>query len=137
MKVQYTANEHFWENSSTQNVHLHSYHEYEIYMYLEGDCYYVVDGRKYDLTHGDVIIIRRHEMHRVFHRSPGAYRSVVLFITPEFFSENKCQDYEKAFLEYGKDNKIDSETVYSSGLQDALLRLKKYSKNEKIIRKNT
>lgn len=129
MKNYYNIDEHYWENSSTQVAKLHSHHEYELYMYLEGDCYYVVDGKKYDLTRGDIIIIRRHEMHRVFHRSAGVYRSVVLFLSPEFFSQNNCQEYEKAFLEYGKDNKIDSETVYSSGLQDALNRLKKYSKN--------
>lgn len=128
MELYFSVSEHAWENSSTQLTRLHSHHEYEVYVFLEGDCYYVVDGRKYELTPGDMIIIRRHEMHRVFHKSEGRYRSLVLFVSPEFFSENACKEYEKAFLEYGKDNKIDSSTVFSSGLQDALDRLKKYSK---------
>lgn len=129
MKSYYSISEHYWEHANAQSANLHSHHDYEVYMYLEGDCYYVVDGRKYDLSSGDIIIIRRHEMHRVFHRSQKAYRSFVLFVSPEFFDEQGCQNYEKAFLEYGKDNKIDSETAYSSGLRDAIDRLKKYSKD--------
>ena len=99
--------------------------------FLEGNSYYVVEGREYDLTLGDVIIIRKHEMHRVFHRATAKYRSLVLFVYPEFFTENDCEEYQQAFFDYGKDNKIDSSIVFSSGLQDAVDRLRKYSDNFK------
>jgi AraC-like DNA-binding protein len=125
----FTVSQHFWENASTQVARLHSHHEYEIYSFLEGDSYYLVDGRRYELKKGDVIIIRKHEMHRVFHKTFGRYHSYVLFVFPEFFEQNNCKEYEKAFLEYGKDNKIDAHTAFSSGLTDAMERLKKYSNN--------
>ena len=110
----FTVSQHFWENASTQVARLHSHHEYEIYSFLEGDSYYLVDGRRYELKKGDVIIIRKHEMHRVFHKTFGRYHSYVLFVFPEFFEQNNCQEYEKAFLEYGIDNKIPS-TIWNIG----------------------
>ena len=130
-KNYFSVSSHLWESSTLQQAKLHSHHEYEIYMFLEGNCYYVVEGRRYDLTPGDVIIIRKHEMHRVFHTSVARYHSLVFFVYPEFFKENGCEEYEQAFLDYGKDNKIDSSTVFTSGLQDAIDRLKKYSANYK------
>ena len=116
MEPNFVISKHTWANSSTQKAMLHSHHEYELYMFLKGDCYYVVEGRRYELTPGDMIIIRKHEMHRIFHNSFGEYSSFVFFFKPEFFSENNCLEYEDAFLDYSKDNKIDSHVVLSSGM---------------------
>ena len=119
MSDTFSISKHQWADSSTQIARLHSHHEYELYMFLKGDCYYVVEGRRYELTPGDMIIIRKHQMHRVFHNSSTEYSSIVLFFSPEFFSQNDCSEYEEAFLDYTKDNKIDSHVVLSSGIQDA------------------
>jgi AraC-like DNA-binding protein len=132
MENNFIISKHTWANSSTQKAMLHSHHEYELYMFLKGDCYYVVEGRRYELTPGDMIIIRKHEMHRIFHNSFGEYSSFVFFFKPEFFSENNCLEYEEAFLDYSKDNKIDSHVVLSSGIQDIIDRIIKYSNNFQI-----
>ena len=132
MEPNFVISKHTWANSSTQKAMLHSHHEYELYMFLKGDCYYVVEGRRYELTPGDMIIIRKHEMHRIFHNSFGEYSSFVFFFKPEFFSENNCLEYEDAFLDYSKDNKIDSHVVLSSGMQDIIDRIIKYSNNFQI-----
>lgn len=131
----YVVDEHYWENSLSHKVMLHSHHEYEIYMFLEGDCYYVVDGRRYELSKGDIIIIRKHQMHRVFHNSFKKYHCMVIFVYPEFFAENNCLEYEKAFLEASKDSKIDAQTAESSGLTDAMYRIRDYSENFKATDK--
>ena len=117
------------ENTSNLNFSLHSHDEYEIFMFLEGDSKYVVEGKMYSLTPGDIIIIRKHEMHRVFHNTTAKYHRFVLMVYPEFFEENNCLEYEKPFLDSGieKGNKINAEDVYSSGLYDAIIRFKKYS----------
>lgn len=134
MENNFSIDKHLWVDSYTQKARLHSHHEYEIYLFLKGDCYYVVEGRRYELTPGDMIIIRKHEMHRVFHNSSTEYSCLVLFLAPEFFSENNCLEYEDAFLDYNKDNKIDSHVVLSSGMQDVLDRLEKYSNGYTIKR---
>lgn len=110
---------------------LHSHDEYEIYMFLEGDAKYIVEEKNYTLSHGDVILIRRHEMHRAFYVSNIYYKSFVLWINPQFFSQSEIAEYEEAFLEnkFAQGNKISSETVCESGLYDAIMRLRKYMQN--------
>ena len=121
--------------TDTSNVtfKLHNHDEYEIYMFLGGDSYYVVEGKNYSLEPYDMIIIRRHEMHRVFHRSNVPYSRLVLMVNPNFFVENGCVEYEKQFTqsEIGTGNKIDATVVRDSGLFDAFMRVKRYSDNYK------
>lgn len=133
-------NEYFYEIDKgeydnplqTQGVfHLHSHDEYEVYMFLEGDARYVVEGKNYTLSPGDVILIRKHEMHRVFHNSNTKYRRFVLWIAPQFFEKHGIGECESTFSEskFSLGNKINSEIVRSGGLYDAVMRLQKYSDN--------
>lgn len=119
------------EAPSNDHFYLHAHGEHEIFMFLEGDSKYVVEDKNYDLSPGDIIIIRKHEMHRIYHNSDKKYRRLVLMVFPEFFAEFGCSEYENAFLSNDSKlgNKINSETVHSSGLYDAIMRLKKYSKD--------
>lgn len=108
---------------------LHNHDEYEIYMYLGGDTHYVVEGKSYSLEPNDIIIIRRGEMHRPYHKSNTPYSRIVLMVNPEYFKENNCAGYEKQFLDTSGSigNKIDARIVKSSGILDAFERLRKYS----------
>lgn len=117
--------------SSNENYFLHCHDEYEIYMFFEGDSQYVIEDKTYPLSPGDVIIIRKREMHRVWHNSPKKYSRLTVTVAPEFFTHNNCESYEKAFLtektEIG--NKINADLVRSSGLFSAILRFKSYTDN--------
>lgn len=130
----YSANESISEKASNKNFFLHNHAEYEIYMFLEGDSEYIVEGNVYTLNPNDMIIIRKNEMHRVFHNSSKKYRRFVLMISPEFFAQKNCLEYETGFLtqsqKYG--NKIKADIVHSSGLYDAISRYKKYSNNYSV-----
>lgn len=125
----------FWdnttENPSSEKFRLHVHDNYEIYLFLEGDCKYVVEENVYDLSPCDMIIIKKNQLHRVYHNSSTRYRRIVLNIPPEFFATNNCREYESKFLATQGDmgNKIDAKTVKSSGLYDAIMRAKKYSAN--------
>lgn len=125
----YHINDCTTESPSNDHFYLHAHGEHEIFMFMEGDSKYVVEDKNYDLSPGDIIIIRKHEMHRIYHNSNKKYRRLVLMVFPEFFSEFNCAEYENVFLsnDSGLGNKINAETVHSSGLYDAFLRLKKYS----------
>lgn len=117
------------EDISKSVFRLHNHDDYEIYMFIEGDSNYVVEGRSYSLQPYDMIVIRRHEMHRVYHRSNAPYSRFVIMVKPEFFDEHACRVYERQFKETHSDagNKITADVVRSSGLYDAYMRLKKYS----------
>jgi len=56
---------------------------------------------------------------------------LVLMVFPEFFSQFNCPEYENVFLTNDSKigNRINAETVHSSGLYDAIMRLMRYSKN--------
>lgn len=125
----YSANEKTLSSPLKTQFHLHSHSDYELYLFLEGDAKYVVEEKHYDLSPGDVIIIRKHEMHRVFHASNKKYRRTVIMISPDFFAARNCQEYESVFLKEHADigNRINSEIVKKSGLLDALMRFKQYS----------
>ena len=127
----YTSHETVISKPSNKDFHLHSHSEYEIYIFLEGDSKYVVDEKNYALSPGDIIIIRKHEMHRVFHNSEKRYRNIVIMVSPAFFKAHGCKEYENAFLNTAskKGNRVSADAVRSSGLYDAIMRLKKYSDN--------
>lgn len=124
-------NEIYTEMPSNRTFYLHNHDEYEIFLFLEGDSKYIVEDKTYTLEPWDIIIIRKHEMHRIYHNSMSSYHRLVLMVSPLFFEENGCTDYESQFLKnvFGNDNKIAAELVRSSGLYDAFLRYKKYSEN--------
>lgn len=116
---------------TNNHFHLHSHLEHEILIFLEGDSKYVVEEKNYDLEPDDIIIIRKHEMHRIYHNSEKDYARIVIMVSPEFFQRYNCKEYEQVFLETNKKrgNRISAELVHSSGLYDAISRLKKYSDN--------
>jgi len=108
---------------------LHYHDEYEIFLFLAGDSTYVIEEKTYSLEPGDILVIRKHEMHRIFHNRPVPYQRVVLMIAPDFFRQYNCPDYEAQFLHPTRrtGNKIAAEIVHSSGLYDAFIRYRKYS----------
>lgn len=127
----YSANDTTNLNPLKTQFHLHSHSDYEIYLFLEGNSKYVVEEKIYDLSPGDIIIIRKHDMHRVFHMGNQKYHRIVLMVSPDFFKRNNCAEYETVFLnKHAKaGHRINAEIVRSSGLLDAIMRLKYYSEN--------
>lgn len=127
----YGISEAYTAAPSNAHFQLHTHDEYEIFMFLEGDSKYVVEDRTYTLEPCDIIIIRKHEMHRIYHNRAVPYRRIVFMISPCFFKENACQEYESQFLgnAFGNGNKIKAELVRSSGLYDVFLRYKRYSED--------
>ncbi len=118
------------EHPSNDNFKLHVHDGYEIYFFLEGDSKFVIEENTYDLEPGDIIIIRKNQLHRVYHCSNKRYNRIVLNISPEFFTDG-CEGYEEQFTNPHKypGNKIDAKTVRTSGIYDAIMRLKNYSDN--------
>lgn len=120
------------EHPSNVNFQLHVHDGYEIYLFLEGDSKFVIEENTYDLEPGDIIIIRKNQLHRVYHCSNKQYNRIVINLSPEFF-EGECARYEEQFTNPEKypGNKIDAKTVRTSGIYDAIMRIKKYSDNFK------
>ena len=108
---------------------LHVHNDYEIFLFLQGDSRYVIEENVYELEPFDIIVIRKHQMHRVHHNSPSFYHRIVLNVTPEFFSTYDCREYEEQFIDPYSEigNKIDAKTVKKSGIYDAFMRMIEYT----------
>lgn len=125
----------FWDNTTespnNEHFHLHVHDNYEIYLFLEGDAKYVVEENVYDLEPGDMIIIKKNQLHRVYHNTSKKYRRIILNVYPDFFEENNCLGYERQFIdpECLTEHKINAATVKKCGLYDAIMRARKYSDN--------
>ena len=78
-------------NPLNQTFHLHSHNSYEVFMFFEGDAEYIVDEKRYSLTPGDVIIIKKQKMHRIHHLSNKNYHRLAFTIHPDFFIYNHCE----------------------------------------------
>lgn len=113
----------------TFQLHMHDF--FEIFIFLDGDTDYIVEGKRYPLRPNDVIIINCNEMHRAYHKIPKRYERIVFHITPSFFYENRCEEYMQVFQnrEFGKKNKIPAELAESSGFLDAVKRWLRYTDN--------
>ena len=127
----YKIFESLYDEPSNVNFKLHNHDEYEILLFLEGDAKYVVEDKTYTLEPNDIIIIRRNELHRIFHNSQTPYHRIILWVDTAFFTNNNCTEYEKQFLKapINTGHKIPAELVRSSGLLDAFMRYKKYSES--------
>ena len=129
----YFISEGISKKPSNEWFQLHNHEEYEIFLFLEGDAKYIVENKSYALEPNDLIFIKKHELHRIYHNRPVPYRRTVLYISPSFFQENNCTDYETQLLEiFATGNKISGNIVRSSGLYDAFFRYKKYSEDYSI-----
>ena len=118
------------EKPSNKNFHLHSHAGYEIFLFFTGDAEYIVDEKKYPLSPGDIIIIKKQKMHRIHHLSNKEYNRLVFTIFPDFFVQNNCEELERIFLSDSPEigEKISSATAKSSGLYDAIMRYSEYAK---------
>ncbi len=108
---------------------LHNHDDYEIFLFLKGDAKYIVENKTYSLEPYDTIIVKKHELHRVFHNNPVSFHRKVLFISSSFLQKYNCLEYEKQMLNtLASGNKIPGKLVRSSGLYDAFERYRIYSK---------
>ncbi len=125
----YKFNEDITEKPSDSIFQLHSHNNYEIYMFLEGEAEYIVEEKVYALAPGDIIIIKKHEMHRVHLLDNKQYHRIVFMLYPDFFIQDGFGDLENIFLATTSKsgNKISAKTAKSIGLYDAIMRFKKYT----------
>ncbi len=116
-----------------RNVHfrLHNHDFYEIYLFLEGDANYIIEDKSYSLEPYDLVVIKKNELHQVFHNSYKPYHRSFLWIDSLFFQKQNCTLYEEKFLDspFNSGSKIPASVVLSSGMYDVFMKFKKYTKD--------
>ena len=69
------------------------YHEFcKILLLLSGSGGYTVDGQRYALQSGDVVLVGSHTVHRPEFEPGAAYERIILYISPEFLRRASVPD---------------------------------------------
>lgn len=113
---------------SEQKHFLHMNDNHELYMLLQGDATFSIDGRVYHLEPYDVLLISNQETHCVMVNHEMAYERVCIYFRPEYFQQFCTREYNllKIFDNDGHmrdGNKIDHENVKKYGLDKYFLQM--------------
>lgn len=70
--------------------HYHDFHK--ILILLSGDVTYCIEGRTYDLTPGDIVLVNAGEVHKPVIHSDAPYERIIIYISPDFLGEYQEKD---------------------------------------------
>jgi len=97
------------------SVAAHFHNCYEILFYQKGDAVYMVEGKNYELSEGDILITNPRELHCPVFKSDNAYERSIIFVSQAYLSEFITEKYNPfSALErrkIGEQNKIPTEIV--------------------------
>ncbi len=78
MDIKITAARYKDKNPNQESFKLHTHNNYEILCFLSGNADYSVEGNRYRLLPGDIIIMRKNEFHHLILKSNAPYERVVV-----------------------------------------------------------
>ncbi|MGN1230287.1 MAG: helix-turn-helix domain-containing protein [Anaerotignum sp.] len=108
------------KNGTTINSH---YHEFcKLLLLRSGSGGYTVDGKRYTLEAGDVVLIGSHCVHRPEFEKGVLYERVIIYISPQFLQQQSTPDCPLQDIFNGEQGHVlhlgNPETIWS--LSDAL-----------------
>lgn len=111
-----------------EQIHMHDFHE--IFMLLEGNMDYYVEGTKFPLEIGDIVVIGGGQPHRKLLAAKEPYKCFVAFFYHDFFKNADYAQYEQIFTRrFYTEHKISASAAKASGFYDSYLRLADYTKD--------
>ncbi len=123
---------------------IHPYHEYvstyhahaamyEIYLFLDGDVSYYIDGSRYNLKKGDLLAIMPGTVHKAFIHSTDSYKRLILSINESMLPLLSSEETDLSSELRSHANQLfhlpESELSYLTNLSDLMYELfkKKYT----------
>ena len=83
------------------------YHEFcKILMLVSGSGGYTVDGRRYALQSGDIVLVGSHTVHRPEFEPGAAYERIILYISPDFLRRSSVPGCDLSELFSGTDSHV-------------------------------
>ena len=126
-----------FHNADTQKkeipFHYHDFHK--ILLLLSGNISYIIEGRQFDLSPGDVVLVAAGRLHRPVIHDHSLYERIIFYISPRFFQEGNGKELDlfqdwPAVLRFSEDagSQIHrlapqlKSAAYDDGYADELLR---------------
>ena len=83
------------------------YHEFcKILLLLSGSGGYSVDGRRYALQSGDIVLVGSHTVHRPEFEPGATYERIILYISPEFLKRSSVPGCDLSELFSGENGHV-------------------------------
>ena len=119
---------HLTDNVSREfDYHYHDLHK--ITIFIRGKVKYVVEGKSYDLSPYDIVLVNRGELHRIVVSDKETYERIIVYISPSFIEAYQTESsdlslcFKKAQEEHSSVLRIQS--MEKSALLQTTLRLER------------
>ncbi|WP_099204018.1 AraC family ligand binding domain-containing protein [Scatolibacter rhodanostii] len=129
--VHHTLDEIPDKSSFPMHVHEHN----ELYLFLKGRCSFFVEGRRYPLVPGSLILLRAGETHRIQILEDTPYERMAIHFSDRLISEVDPQMRILNTLfhgELGKNNLYDPKQFNTHLIHNALLSISKSGRNKEL-----
>lgn len=105
---------------------------FEIFMLVEGDVDYVIDGKQFHLSPYDIVLVNNDELHRSIISDSCDFECILLSINLDFFIKNNCTDFTGMIFNRpsGANNIIPSQAVAESGIYGIYNKLELYTSED-------
>ena len=101
-------------NNPTQaDFHMHAHNNHEIICFLSGDAEYFVEGNRYNMQRGDLVLMRKSESHYLITKSSATYERYVVNFDLPFLAEI---DPDRQLLKTFEDRPLGKFNHYSAAL---------------------
>ena len=102
---------------STYDFHYHDFHK--LLFFLSGNVTYCIEGKSYQLTPGDLVLVRAGEVHRPVIHDTTPYERMIIYVSPDFAvaSSDKMVSLNQCFL---PDAAMPSNVLHLSGMKARL-----------------
>lgn len=73
-----------YRDKKPENVNIHHHNFYEVYFFIKGDVKFTVEGKCYNLEHGDLLLLSPMELHQAQIQQGEMYERIVLWIDCDY-----------------------------------------------------
>ena len=80
------------ESKREFSYHYHDF--YKLVIFICGDVTYCIEGKSYELTPYDMILVNSGEVHRPIVHSQRPYERIIIYISPQFLQSYQQADYD-------------------------------------------
>ncbi len=101
---------------ATEKYFLHCHNFYEVYLFLEGDADYLVEGKKYRPTPGSLLLLSPHCFHGVRVNTDSPYRRYSIHFHPSVLSAERRPFLLSSFPSQDRDGEIYFEKTGEKGI---------------------
>ena len=116
-------------DQETREVKYH-YHDFDkITIFIKGHVIYTIEGKSYELSHYDIVLVRHNDIHRLVVDNSQIYERIIVYISPNFMNAYKTDSYDLSYCfqkaEEEHSNVLRIPSLKNSSLFQSITRLEK------------